>query len=105
MGGVKDWKIREGETPPDLEGFLLIKKYPAPSREIVDELEEENIRKATVKYLAQKPSKRVAPFDYYWFLKLHQEMLGDVYDWAGSTRTLGTSVGVDKHLIGESLGC
>lgn len=99
MGGIEDWDIKIGETPPDLEGFLHLDKYPNPTRKIVDELEEDNIRKATVKYLASKPSLKKAPFDYQWFFQLHKEMLGDVYDWAGTQRKTNTSVGVDKHDI------
>lgn len=103
MGGIDDWEIKEGETPPDLEGFLHYKKYPNPTREIVDELEEDNIRKAHVKYLASKPSLTKAPFDYPWFFQLHKEMLGEVYDWAGTQRQTNTSIGIDKYEIPQAL--
>lgn len=99
-----NWKPRKGETPyGDLEGFRLAKKYPDPTRDLVDELEEENIRKATLKYLAGKPSAKKAPFDYAWLLQLHSEMYGDVWDWAGQPRTTNTNIGVDKYKIREAL--
>lgn len=97
---VKGWTLREGETPyPDLDGFKHTKKYPQPSRNLVDEMEEENVRKATLKYLASVPSAKKAPFTYEWLLRLHREMYGDVWDWAGQTRTQNTQIGVDKHQI------
>lgn len=101
---IDGWENREGETPyDDLDGFKLAKEYSNPSRQLVDELEEENIRKATLKYLVQKPSKKAASFDYYWLLELHREMYGDVWEWAGSTRTQNTQIGLDKYQLGEAL--
>lgn len=98
------WGYREGETPyDDLVGFKLAKTYPNPTRQHVDELEEENVRKATLKYLAQKTSKKVAPFDYYWLLELHREMYGDVWEWAGKTKRQNTQIGLDKHEVVEAL--
>jgi len=101
---VQDWEHRSGETPyEDLDGFIPVKTYPDPSRRQVDELEEENVRKATLKYLAAKPSKKAAPFDYYWMLDLHREMFGDVWEWAGKTRTQNTQIGLDKYEVPEAL--
>lgn len=99
-----EWDNREGETPyEDLDGFKLIDEYPYPTRQLVDELEEENIRKATVKYLSSRPSGKKAPFKFKWLLKLHEEMYGDVWEWAGTTRQQNTQIGVDKHQINEQL--
>ena len=99
-----EWDNKTGETPyEDIDGFKLIKQHPYPTRLLIDELEEENIRKATLKYLAAKPTEKRAPFSYEWLLQLHKEMYGDVWEWAGQTRTQNTSIGVDKHQIGEVL--
>jgi fido (protein-threonine AMPylation protein) len=101
---AEGWETRPGETPyNDLEGFIPVKHYPNPTRQQVDELEEENIRIATLKYLGQKPSKKKAPFDYYWFLELHREMYGDVWEWAGTTKTQNTQIGLDKLEVQEAL--
>jgi len=101
---VKDWEYRSGETPyEDLDGFIPVKMFPNPARRQVDELEEENVRKATLKYLAAKPSEKTAPFDYSWMLGLHREMFGDVWEWAGKTRTQNTQIGMDKHEVPEAL--
>lgn len=101
---VKGWKQKPGETPyDDLGGFKQIKRFPSPSREIVDELEEENIRGTVIKYLSARPSEKIARFDYDWFLQLHAEMYGDVWEWAGQFRTTNTNVGVDKYQIREAM--
>lgn len=48
--------------------------------------EANNIALATIKYLAAPPSKKIAPFTYEWLSALHEEMLGNVWDWAGKFR-------------------
>lgn len=101
---VKGWKQKPGETPyEDLSGFKQIKRFPSPSRDTVDELEEENIRGAVIKYLSARPSEKIARFDYDWLLQLHVEMYGDVWEWAGQFRTTNTNVGVDKYKIREAV--
>lgn len=106
MGGymIEDWQDREGETPyDDLSGFRQKKEYPNPSRSVIDILEEDNIRQAVLYYLSTRPSRKKAPFNYEWFLKLHQQMFGKVWRWAGQEREQNTSIGVDKYLIRKTL--
>lgn len=80
-----------GQTPlDDLSG--LIPKH-LRTREQLDTAEAENIRKATIKYLAAAPTARNAPFDYPWLLRLHREMYGDVWSWAGQLRVSQTNIG------------
>jgi Fic-DOC domain mobile mystery protein B len=62
-----------------------------------------NIAKATLKYLARRPTAREAPFDYDWLLQLHREMLGEIWEWAGTLRTGEVSVGVLPHQIATQL--
>ena len=57
-------------------------------------VEAENVLKATVKYLAAKPTRRLAPFDLNWLTKLHSEMFGDVWEWAGKWREFDLNIGV-----------
>lgn len=98
------WTPIPGETPlEDLSGFKHIKSFPHPTRAIVNELEAKNILKATMKYLAKRPAKKSAPFDYSWLLKLHKEMFGDVWGWAGEFRTTAKSIGVAPVQIREEL--
>lgn len=80
-----------GETPIDDISGLKIKGVR--TRKELNLVEAENIRKAVVMYLAKKPSRRSAPFDFSWSLKLHKVMFGDVWQWAGKTRTSDKNMG------------
>lgn len=101
---MKGWKPIKGETPlDDISGFLHLKQFPNPTRDLVNGLEAENIRQAIVKYLARKPSKRTAPFTYEWLLRLHREMFGDVWRWAGALRTTQTNIGDPPQRLMEAL--
>ena len=51
------------------------------------EAEARNIAVASVKYLSAPPSHKTAPFTELWMRKLHREMFGDVWDWAGDLRS------------------
>mgnify|MGYP001446380877 CR=1 FL=1 len=80
-----------GETPlDDLSGLRV---QGITTKAALNAVEAENIRKAIVKYLASRPTSRAAPFDVAWMLRLHQEMFGDVWKWAGNRRTHETNIG------------
>jgi Fic-DOC domain mobile mystery protein B len=102
MGGVvTGWKPVPDETPiDDLSGLRV---SGITTRAEMNAVEAENIRRAVVKYLAGKPSRRTAPFDLSWLLKLHHEMLGAVWDWAGSPRTTVVNIGVEPLQIQVAL--
>ncbi len=86
-----------GETPiEDLSGLRLKGVRTRPQ---LNEREAENTRKATVKYLAASPSTRAAPFDLAWIKRLHAEMFGDVWEWAGAVRTVELNLGAPAHEI------
>lgn len=65
--------------------------------------EAKNITKATIKYFAKTPDKKIAPFSLEWFLALHKEMFGDVWDWAGKLRQVELSIGVKAYLVSSEL--
>jgi len=65
--------------------------------------EAKNITKATLKYLSAKPDKKLAPYSFEWCLKLHEEMFGDVWDWAGKMRQVELSIGVKAYLVSTEL--
>ena len=92
-----------GETPIDDLSGLKVKGIS--TRAQLNEVEAENIRKATVKYLAAKPTRRMAGFDLPWALRLHLEMFGDVWAWAGTVRTTDTNIGVPPEQIQVRLKC
>ena len=89
-----------GETPIDPSG---LRDRTIRTRGRLNIVEAENIRKATVKYLAKRPTKRQAKFDYAWGLKLHREMFGDVWEWAGKLRTVELTIGIPPEHVETSL--
>ncbi len=90
-------RITPGQTPlDDLSGLRL---KDVRTRAQLDAAEAENIRRAIIKYFAAAPSLRTAPFDYPWVLRLHREMFGDVWTWAGQLRRAETNIGALPHRI------
>ena len=85
------WKSLPGETPIDDISGLKIKAIT--TRRQLNVLEAENIRHVIVKYLSAKPSRRSARFDYSWSVRLHKEMFGRVWKWAGVLRTCDLNIG------------
>lgn len=82
----------------DVSGLKLPKNKVYLLKEIYEQ-EALNIAKATIKYLAAPPSKREAPFSYGWMMDLHQEMFGDVWEWAGKLRKIELSIGIKAYLV------
>jgi Fic-DOC domain mobile mystery protein B len=100
--GLSFFRTIPGGTPIDDISGLKIKGITL--RRQLNLLEAENILKATIKYLLGSPSERTAPFTYSWVLKLHREMFGKVWDWAGLIRTKpGTNIGVPPGQIEPQL--
>lgn len=95
------WDTLPGETPIDDISGLKIKDVR--TRIELATVEAENVRKAVLKYLAAKPSHRIAPFDFTWSLKLHKEMFGDVWEWAGRPRQIDLNLGVSWHQVQTAL--
>jgi Fic-DOC domain mobile mystery protein B len=93
------WTPLPGETPFDVSDLKI---KGVGKRKELNTLEAENVRKATVKYLAAKPSRRVAPFSLTWLKRLHKQMFGDVWKWAGRFRTLNLNLGIDWRQIEEA---
>ena len=90
-----------GQTPPpDKSGLKLA---GIKSRADLFPHETENLLQAYMKYLGARPSKRLAPFDLPWLKKLHRDMLGNVWKWAGRFRQSETNLGVPPHQIEVSL--
>ena len=86
-----------GETPlPDISGLKLPWVKTIPDRFAA---EYENTSEAIAKYLSRRPFLRMAPFTRKWMFKLHKEMLGRVWSWAGEARKTETNIGVKPYLI------
>lgn len=94
------WETIPDETPIDPSG---LKVKGITNREQLNSFEAENIRKAMAKYLARKPTRRTARFDLSWAMRLHREMFGNVWEWAGSFRTEDKNLGIHWHQVETSL--
>ena len=92
---------KEGETPlDDISGLKLNK---IATRAELDDAEAQNILKAYIKYTLNPTSLKKVMFDLSFFRKLHKEMFGDVWNWAGEFRTTQTSIGVTANMIHQRL--
>lgn len=94
-------KTLPGETPIDDISGLRVKGIS--TRAQLNAAEAENVLKATLKYLASRPSRRTAPFSVAWMLKLHREMFGHVWSWAGEIRTCDLNIGVPYFQVRQEL--
>jgi Fic-DOC domain mobile mystery protein B len=97
---VPGWNELPGETPIDASG---LKMKGIASRAELNRAEADNIRKVFVKYLASKPTARTAPFHLSWICRLHKEMFGDVWKWAGKPRKEDLNIGIPWQQIETQL--
>ncbi len=96
---IDSTKPIDDATPlDDVSGLKLSQSKSYSLKEIYIK-EAENIADATIKYLSAIPIKKVAPFTYSWLLQLHEEMFGDVWDWAGKLRQIELSIGIKAYLV------
>jgi Fic-DOC domain mobile mystery protein B len=92
---------KEGETPLDDISGLKLKKIA--TRAELDDAEAQNILKAYIKYTLNPLVLKKMIFNLGLFLKLHKDMFGDVWSWAGKFRMTQTSIGVDAKTIHQHL--
>lgn len=95
-------KIVDATPLDDISGLKLDTSKPYSMDEIYL-YEAKNITKATLKYLSLVPDKKLAPFSFEWFLLLHKEMFGEVWEWAGKLRQAELSIGVKAYLVSTEL--
>jgi Fic-DOC domain mobile mystery protein B len=90
-----------GQTPlADVSG---LRRRDIRTTAELNAAEAENIRRAVVKYLVARPSARLAPFDLPWLCRLHREMFGRVWAWAGGIRRHETNIGTPPLRIEQEL--
>ena len=95
-------KIADATYIDDVSGLQL----DTSTQYTMDEIylyEAKNITKATLKYLSLVPDKKLAPFSFEWFLLLHKEMFGEVWEWAGKLRQVELSIGVKAYLVSTEI--
>jgi Fic-DOC domain mobile mystery protein B len=86
-----------GQTP--IDDFSGLRDRSIRTQRELNAAEAENIRKAIMRYLAAKPTRRAARFDLAWTKQLHAEMFGDVWTWAGTFRATELNIGPPPHRI------
>lgn len=91
---------QEGQTPlDDISGLLGDVK----NRQELNDLEFKNNVAAYKKYLLKKLTEKSAPFNYEWLMKIHKDMFGKVWRWAGVPRNSDLNIGVPKERIGAEI--
>ena len=90
-----------GQTPlADISG---LRRRDVRTTAELNAAEAENIRRAVVKYLVARPTARLAPFDLPWMRRLHRDMFGRVWAWAGEIRRHETNIGTPPLRIEQEL--
>jgi Fic-DOC domain mobile mystery protein B len=97
MTGVVDYP--DGATPLDPNELGGLKFKHITTREELDELEQANIE-AGLRWLARHRGDVLTD---RFAITLHKRLFGDVWDWAGSFRQTGKSIGIDPIQIGVEL--
>jgi len=92
-----------GATPLTVEDREGLIPEHITTREELNALEFANINEVYLKYLAGKPSATKAPFTVEWLRKVHREMFGQIWKWAGQFRRRDLNVGVQVHHIASEL--
>jgi Fic-DOC domain mobile mystery protein B len=85
-----------GETPVD-PSELIDKRLT--TRPEVNLAEARNILNAIMKYMSARPSPAQAPFDLAWIFKLHAEMFGKIWKYAGIHRQIDLNIGIPWHQV------
>jgi len=97
---MAEWEPIPGETPIDPSG---LRDKTIKTRLQLNEAEGRNIAEAVYNYLIGTPTSDMAPFNFAWALKLHQEMFGKVWEWAGMPRKIDLNLGVAWHQVETQL--
>ena len=92
----------EGQTPIDDLSGLLVK---AKNRQELNDLENRNNYKAYTQYLLfMKPAGKFNPFTYESLCRIHKDMFGEVWDWAGIPRKKGRkNIGAEGAKVGYEM--
>jgi len=100
---IDSTKTIENATPLNDTSGLKLSTSKSYTLQEIYHAEALNIAQATLKYLSAPPGKKEAPFTYIWMLQLHEEMFGDVWEWAGKLRQCELSIGVKAYLVSTEL--
>jgi Fic-DOC domain mobile mystery protein B len=96
---TKDPGYPKGDTPLDRNELGGLKHRHITTRKELDELEQANIQSGLI-WLQRQRSDILAD---NFATMLHKQLFSDVWDWAGTFRRTGKTVGIDPHQIGVHL--
>lgn len=99
---MTDWRFPDaaGQTPLPEEERAGLKLSYVMSIDELNAAEQANILKSRLKTKVNSPAEVL---DDLWLRKLHRQMFGDVWDWAGRYRTTERNLGVDPSTIAPSM--
>lgn len=98
---MKQEDLPKGPTPLDPDEMEGQKIITITTRSELDRWEQQNIGEAMDWLDTRKNKADILNEDFV--KKLHEKMLGKVWEWAGSFRKTDKNIGVDKHWIGVEL--
>ncbi|MGB2692683.1 MAG: mobile mystery protein B [Thermodesulfobacteriota bacterium] len=90
----------EGATPLDSDELEGLKYKHITTKGELDQLEQGNIQMGLV-WLSRSRNPDLLSEEF--IRKLHKQLFGDVWKWAGKFRTTGKNIGVDAAQIGVQL--
>ena len=98
---MKQEDLPQGATPLDNDELEGLKIKTITTRSELDRWEQQNIGDA-MDWLENRKNKSDI-LNEGFIKKLHEKMLGKVWEWAGSFRKTDKNIGIDKYRIGIEL--
>ena len=98
---MKQEDLPKGATPLDSDELEGLKIKTITTRSELDRWEQQNIGDA-MDWLENRQNKSDI-LNEGFIKKLHEKMLGKVWEWAGSFRKTDKNIGIDKYRIGIEL--
>ena len=95
------WESIPGETPIDPSELKI---RSVRTRAELDIVESAECSQGDDEVSSGRFNNRVAPFDFGWVFRLHEEMFGDVWKWAGQQRKTSLNLGCAPSQMVERLG-
>lgn len=92
----------DGQTPLDPDEMVGLKPTWVATRSDLNEAEAANIAQARHRWLARPPAPDQL-LDDLTLRRLHRDMFGDVWDWAGTYRATDRNIGLDPRQVSRSV--
>jgi Fic-DOC domain mobile mystery protein B len=90
-------------TPPTPTERQGLKQHWITTRDDLNSAEQENILKGIDWAQRQRSRSPLAIINTAFALRLHKNLFGDVWDWAGAYRTTERNIGIAPHQIEQAI--